>query len=394
MSSPIGESLHSLPLAGPGRVAWRRVRLGSDGPDRPECWLRDRVAEDPELVLGACRALGFIDATEVWRLWDIELSVPEVGPVDIVLVSSEGRVALVEVKLARNPENRRKVVAQLLDYAVHLREAVVGDLDELPSDHGVPFADSEDVQRHLQDGDFLLVIASDASDDRAARLTRAVLDRNAIHPWDLVLVDLALFVMEGMTEEGELLCVPHVIGGVRCESRHVVEVKVSNTARDAAVVVKLAPPEPVGPTRIAWSRETFREHFGPAAVHATFTGLVFDWLADAERSRGNSIRYGSGKSPTALVECGGRPFGSVDRHGIWIYGLESLKSAFGDALGEQRAHEVRAMFPERDEMQQYFQVRATDSKLGAAVELVRNWTRSSQRASASGTTQASEETMR
>ncbi|HTE05822.1 MAG TPA: hypothetical protein VK824_06475, partial [Planctomycetota bacterium] len=114
MSRPISDSLHMLPFVGPGRAEWHRVRLGSDGPDWPESWLRDRIAENPELVLGACRAFGFIDTGESWRLWDVELAIPGVGSVDVVLISSDGRVALVEVKLARNPENRRKVVAQLL----------------------------------------------------------------------------------------------------------------------------------------------------------------------------------------------------------------------------------------------------------------------------------------
>ena len=41
----------------------------------------------------------------------------EAGPLDIAFINQFGRLTLVECKLWRNPEARRKVVAQTLDYA-------------------------------------------------------------------------------------------------------------------------------------------------------------------------------------------------------------------------------------------------------------------------------------
>src|SRR5215212_4739002 len=43
------------------------------------------------------------------------------GYADLVAVEPSGRLAIVEVKLARNSEARRAVVAQVLTYAAHLR---------------------------------------------------------------------------------------------------------------------------------------------------------------------------------------------------------------------------------------------------------------------------------
>lgn len=40
----------------------------------------------------------------------------DVGPVDCLFISSQGRLTIVETKLYKNPEARRTVVAQLLDY--------------------------------------------------------------------------------------------------------------------------------------------------------------------------------------------------------------------------------------------------------------------------------------
>lgn len=377
MGRPIGDSLFRLPAAGAGHAAWRRVRLGIDGPDWKEEWLQDRVAQDPDLVLGACRAFGFLEDDEEWRLWFKEMPISGIGKVDVALVSADGRVALVEVKLARNPEIRREVVAQLLDYAIHLREVDLSELPALPLVAGQPFADAEDVQRHLRDGDFLLIVAADAADERAAKLTRAVLDRHAIHPWDLAIVDLALFAPpDGASSPIELVCVPHVIGGVQCESRHVVEVKVINKVDGASVVVRLAEPESVAGGEVSWNRETFRHAFTTAGPPAPARDLVFAWLEDAEATQATSIRYGRGKQPSALVTVAGQVFASADQAGIWIYGCERLKRAFGTSLGDQRWRNVRALFPDVPEQKQYFQVPATDTRFAQAIELVRRWTRS------------------
>ena len=42
------------------------------------------------------------------------------GPADILYVTPTGQIVLVETKLWRNPEARREVVAQILDYAKEL----------------------------------------------------------------------------------------------------------------------------------------------------------------------------------------------------------------------------------------------------------------------------------
>ena len=46
----------------------------------------------------------------------MELNTPA-GPLDALYVTPTGRIVILEAKLWRNPEARRKVVAQILDYA-------------------------------------------------------------------------------------------------------------------------------------------------------------------------------------------------------------------------------------------------------------------------------------
>ena len=51
------------------------------------------------------------------------------GPADILYVTLTGQIVLVETKLWRNPESRREVVAQILDYAKELTKWTYDDLD-------------------------------------------------------------------------------------------------------------------------------------------------------------------------------------------------------------------------------------------------------------------------
>jgi hypothetical protein len=75
--------------------------------------LQDALKRNPEVIpvtdldLGPCVVVGR------------ETSVPP-GAIDLLLVDTGGHVVILETKLARNPELRRQVVAQVLDYGAGL----------------------------------------------------------------------------------------------------------------------------------------------------------------------------------------------------------------------------------------------------------------------------------
>ena len=82
-----------------------------------EAWLQNIIHNHPEaLPIGQIEP-GFGRPVSACR----ELPVPA-GYVDNLLLTSEGNIILVEVKLWRNGEARREVVAQTLDYASCLFE--------------------------------------------------------------------------------------------------------------------------------------------------------------------------------------------------------------------------------------------------------------------------------
>jgi hypothetical protein len=78
-----------------------------------EGWLQAAIAADPEIVIGAC-AEAELTEDETWYLWSTNVTIGT-GAIDVLLLSESGRVGIVETKLSYNPENRRTVLAQVMD---------------------------------------------------------------------------------------------------------------------------------------------------------------------------------------------------------------------------------------------------------------------------------------
>ena len=92
-------------------------------PYRDESELEAAIAASPMLVQSPGDApLALVRA---------QVSLPDTGRLDIVLVDSDGLPVVVEVKLARNGESRRDVVAQVVDYVATLTQLTVDELDAL-----------------------------------------------------------------------------------------------------------------------------------------------------------------------------------------------------------------------------------------------------------------------
>ena len=124
-----------------------------------------------------------------------ELKTP-VGPLDILMATPNGDLAIVETKLWSNPEARRKVVAQILDYANELSKWNYEDLQREinrnlkskgnnlykliekihPTDTAVESSFVDNVSRNLKKGKFLLLIVGDGIKEGAASITEFLSD--------------------------------------------------------------------------------------------------------------------------------------------------------------------------------------------------------------------------
>lgn len=144
-----------------------------------EHWLQDLLFRHPALIVPDRLEGGLSDIVPLCR----ELAIPRAGGTvfaDILGVARTGRLVIIECKLWRNPQARREVLAQILEYAALLRRWSFGDLTtgikrklatrepnpifaaaklRWPELEEAPFVDA--VTRSVRLGDFQLVVAGD-----------------------------------------------------------------------------------------------------------------------------------------------------------------------------------------------------------------------------------------
>ncbi|PYT63735.1 MAG: hypothetical protein DMG35_03015 [Acidobacteria bacterium] len=167
------------------------------------------------------------------------------GPLDLCFVNPEGNITLVETKLWNNPEARRQVVAQIIDYATEvsrwsyteLVSAIRGASNSKDSDPlisaaqaaaGDEFSEAEftdAVSRNLAGGKFLLLIVGDGIHEGVEGMVE-FLQRTPQLGFTLGLVELALFKL-GLHAKDGFFVQPRVIARTREVVRAVVEVRSS-----------------------------------------------------------------------------------------------------------------------------------------------------------------------
>jgi len=225
----------------------------------------------------------------------------ERGPVDVVLVNKDGRVALVECKLWRNPEARRKVVAQVMDYATAMSKWSTTQFEKAlkgakPAACDT-FKDLIDVEawdvdeRHFIDGlsdtlskgRLLLLVVGDGIREEVQELAETV--SSAPHlGLHLALVEVGLYRVESEAGVGDLVVIPEVVTRTREVTRAVVEVRVNEGPVDVAVSVPKEPsPGQVGkrvPLTEADYFDRLKQASGPR--YMAISDLVRNVIAGAE----------------------------------------------------------------------------------------------------------------
>ncbi len=209
--------------------SWKRLPLGDTG-GRPEAWLRDTLQSHPELL-----PIGDLDPAYGPLLPVCTELMTEAGPIDNVFINPQGRLTLVECKLWRNPEARRKVVAQLLDYARVLVRWSYADLQRQVSArtgrHGnLPFqivqAADPTIDEHrfvdavahaMRQGRFQLLIAGDGIREDVQAMGELI-NRNAALGFSFGMIEVALYV----GPNGELMFQPRVLAKTQLIERTII----------------------------------------------------------------------------------------------------------------------------------------------------------------------------
>ncbi len=213
----------------------QRVPFGSREYD--EDWLQDLIFRHPELL--PCETLdpSFEGMVAVAREFETGS-----GPVDVVLLNERGRVALVECKLWSNPEARRTVVAQVVDYAAAMSGWSTGRFEEtlgkakckasetireVFEDRGGTFDETsflDGLADSLSRGRFLLLVVGDGIRRQVQDLANAV-GSNPQLGFHLALIEIGLYRADGESD-APLVVVPEVVTKTREVTRAVVEVRV------------------------------------------------------------------------------------------------------------------------------------------------------------------------
>lgn len=333
-----------------GTTALKPLILG--GKSYPEAWLQQLIHDHP-----ACLPVGEIEPA-FGDLVSVGMEVPtKHGPIDNLLMTPNGNIVLVEAKLWRNPEARREVVAQALDYASCLFEWTYEDLEVAVlkasfGDLGRPkslfdlVAVGEDgpaeqvfvdaVNANLAKGRILILVVGDGIRSDAKRLGSLLQSHAGAH-FTFALVELAVF---RLGEGDDVVVCPRILAQTEMIHRGVVEVL------DRRIVVS-APKGPVNTKTYKSARpesitaEQFYEAmagFDPAQPDKlrAFQAQLEPLGVDTEFQRALILRW----EPPA-----GRPItlGTIHRNGsVWTDGvsakapldlahayLEDLAKAFG-----------------------------------------------------------------
>lgn len=219
-----------------------------------ESWLQDLLYRFPDSLPISEIDGGFAELIPICR----EMNTPA-GPIDVVYMTPNGRPVIVEAKLWRNPEARRKVVGQILDYAKELShwsyesfdaavmaarraedgtspakgvfELVrqrVADLDE------AKFFDT--VSQSLRRGDLLLLIVGDGIREGVGAITQFLEGHGTLH-FTFGLVEMAIYRLP----EGGHLVQPRVLTQSTIVRRIVVQLEGTGLAAQDETESELMP---------------------------------------------------------------------------------------------------------------------------------------------------------
>ena len=152
-----------------------------------ESWLQGVLEKEPGIL-----PTGYVDQVYAPLLFlGREVSVDS-GAIDNLYISAKGYLVIVETKLWRNPESKRKVISQVIDYAKDLKDWDYSKLDSVfrASHHGQPlfsamvekgYQEADDqayfidiVEANIRKARFLLMIVGDGIREDVEKMTEFI----------------------------------------------------------------------------------------------------------------------------------------------------------------------------------------------------------------------------
>ncbi|MFH4617709.1 hypothetical protein [Vibrio furnissii] len=231
-----------------------------------EIWLQQMIFNNENLIPFYEIEPDYVGATSVC----MELPTRS-GRVDCLYVTDTGRLVIVEVKLYRNPESRREVVGQILDYAKDLvsmdyttldqsikRKTQGKSLYQIMKESGskIPEASFIDAtQRNLKKGRFLLLIVGDGIREGAEDI-QEFLNQKASMEFTFAMIEMRVFHMN----EDQLLVLPQVLHKTDILERRVITIE-NNVTECSVTLGENTPQQDVQPKTRSDEKGLFNKKF-------------------------------------------------------------------------------------------------------------------------------------
>lgn len=261
-------------LIGSDGVAHRATRLPRVHQHFDERFIQELLVEHPELLpVAAFRP-------DIGQLVCIGREVPtrDSGAIDNLYLSTAGYLVVVETKLWRNPQGRREVVSQVLDY---VKDIVTRDLDWLESvwtqfceDRGysrqtlletMRQASDEEldegqfvdrVQRAIERGDIIALVVGDGIETRLQQLVSHLCRDSAHLRYSLGLVSLRCYQMPA---QNEMLVLPELVQDVEPVQRAYVRIELDEALAGQARITSVIKEDRNDVTKATKKRITMSE---------------------------------------------------------------------------------------------------------------------------------------
>jgi hypothetical protein len=268
-----------------------------------ESWLQQQIDENPALI-----PVGDIDPIFGELIPVCRELRTSVGPLDNLYVNELGMLTLVECKLWRNPEARRKVVGQILDYAQEFSRMDYDDLVtrinsktgrtgnslyEIVNERVEGVAEKEfvdSVTRNLARGRFLLLVVGDGIRENVENIS-AYLQEHAQLNFTFALVEQSLYKLNH-NERSSILIQPRIIAKTVEVERAVIKIEGDATKIRASLS---SPDKKAAKTGSASRRGTITEQVFFEEIEEEFPGLSeqLKMLFQSAEQRGLLLDAGS-----------------------------------------------------------------------------------------------------
>ena len=233
-----------------------------------EGWLQELIRAHPELLPVTEIEPAFAPLVSVGR----EVTT-KVGSIDNLYLSPQGYLTIVETKLWRNPEARRQVVGQIIDYAKEVSRWSYEDLENRVraynqrfrgSNLGIfdtlqlvePMEETDEqaivdiISRNLKQGRFLLLVVGDGIHESVEAMADFLNQTPQLY-FTLALVELQVYEL-GEDKDKSLLVIPQIVARTKEITRAIVRVE----GKAEGIIVDI-PPESEKPMRTTISEEDF-----------------------------------------------------------------------------------------------------------------------------------------